>query len=78
MLVEIKNYLSLAKQANLKEISAVVQVDSLIVRDLLQYWIRKGKVRQCDEIPAARGCVNQCPQCVQCSLINNEQYEWLA
>ena len=58
-LIEIKNYLTARHTATLDEIAAFLSVDPEIARNMLDIWIRKGKVI-CYQAPKCSGCHNTC------------------
>jgi putative ferrous iron transport protein C len=70
MLINIKNYLQKKQTANLQEIAWHCQQSLEITRDMLQIWLRKGKVKIC---PKPVGCGSKCQQC-QPEFA--EVYEW--
>ena len=71
MLLELKQYLVYHRIANLEEMARHFQQDPAIIRNLLQHWIRKGKVVR---RPSPTGCGTKC---TQCDPKTAEVYEWI-
>lgn len=69
LMSQLKAYLIEVKQANILDLSRQLKVDALIVRDMLQVFIRKGYVCQFAS-PA------KCAQCQKCDPLRLEMYRW--
>lgn len=72
ILPEIKQYLMKHRRAALRDLSIHFDADPDSMRDMLNQWIRKGKVRKfTDE--------TQCGEaCCKCDSLAVEIYEWVA
>ncbi|MCC2666452.1 MAG: hypothetical protein K0R24_828 [Gammaproteobacteria bacterium] len=70
-LLEIKRYLSEVKMASLSSLCTYFNCDSMLLRQMLAHWIRKGKVRQCLKTPKCG------VKCQECSPLLTEIYEWV-
>lgn len=73
MLLEIKTYLSRRRMASLHELAAHLRLDNEATREMLQHWLRKGRVRRCE-----LGCSSCGSGCGGCSSAVTEFYEWVA
>lgn len=71
-LIDIKSYMRQVKMTNLSSICTYFNVDADILRQMLGHWIRKGYVRQ---LAKTANCGSQC---VKCSPLVTEIYEWVA
>jgi len=60
ILLEIKNYLQLRKQASLTDIALHFDADPAAVEGMLEQWIRKGKVHK---TTLTTSCGSSCNQC---------------
>jgi hypothetical protein len=69
-LVELKNYLSHRRIVNLYELSLHFQRDANVIRDMLEHWIRKGRLCKAPQSP---GCGIKC---VKCNPLMTEVYHW--
>lgn len=70
ILLDLKNYLQQRKHVNLQELALHFQTDPEMVRDMMQHWIRKGKV--CEFKPAGCGT-----RCIDCKPALREVYSWV-
>jgi len=71
-LLDLKAYLSQHQQATLMDLSYHFQSSPDTVQNLLNYWIKKGKVRHV-QLPQFSQCHSGCGQCGQ----NIDVYQWL-
>lgn len=71
ILSELKEYLIEHKVVSMHDLTLHFDTDAETLREMLEIWIRKGKVRKVQEAET------KCQKCAQCSLIANEFYEWL-
>ena len=71
ILAEIKKYLMLCQRAMLGDIALHVEADVDAVRGMLEYWMRKGKVRK-TMVTAVCGS-----GCCKCDIATTEIYQWL-
>jgi len=60
ILLDIKQYLAEHKAANLQQLACQFKQTPEVMRDMLQHWIRKGKVRM---TPKPNVCGSLCNQC---------------
>jgi len=60
ILLDIKNYFTEKKVANLQELSLHFQRDPDMMREMLAHWLRKGVI--CKE-PKPLSCGSKCLQC---------------
>jgi hypothetical protein len=70
MLLDIKRYLMERQRVSLQDLALHFDTDRDAMRGMLEAWIRKGKVIQCDAI-ACGGCSSNCSTAQQ-----QEAYEW--
>jgi hypothetical protein len=71
ILAELRSLLQTKKAMNLWQLTKCLQVEPDVMRDMLQHWIRKGKVQKCPSMP---GCGSKC---VKCSPMLSEIYQWV-
>jgi hypothetical protein len=69
MLMELKDYLALRKEATVRDVAAHFGISPETARALLEHWVRKGK--------ASRLSLDQCQQCVLHCGKSWEAYQWL-
>ena len=60
MLISIKKFMEEKYVANLEQIAAHIHQDPNTTRQLLEHWIRKGKL---EKLPSPAGCGTRCQQC---------------
>ncbi|WP_457673517.1 FeoC-like transcriptional regulator [Thiolapillus sp.] len=70
MLSDIRGYLQERGQAPLADIARHLDVTSEVARDMLERWIRKGKVHRMMATPACGS------SCSQCDPSTTEIYVW--
>ena len=70
MLLSIKRFLRDKEQVNLQDIAFHLRQPPELVRDLLQHWVRKGKVQRCANPP------NCGSKCQLCQPVVAEVYRW--
>lgn len=70
-LLEIKNYLMRVRIASLSSLCTYFNCDSVLLRNMLGHWIKKGCVKQCLKTS------NCGTKCVQCNPLTTEIYEWV-
>lgn len=71
ILAELRNLLQTQKAMNLWQLTKCLHVEPELMRDMLQHWIRKGKVLKCPLMP---GCVSKCGKC---NPMLSEIYQWV-
>jgi putative ferrous iron transport protein C len=71
-LLDIKQHLMKVRIANLSSICIYFNAEPETLRHMLQHWINKGNVRQCQKNPACSS------SCGKCSPLVTEIYEWIA
>lgn len=71
ILAEIKHYLSSQHSATLHDLSVHFDTDPEALRDMLQLWIQKGKIKM---IQTEGGCGGGCSKCTCASI---ETYQWV-
>ena len=71
ILVELKEHLKKTRTASLMALSSELHVEPGVIRELLNVWISKGKVRKCPQLP---GCGTKCNKC---NPLLTEFYQWL-
>lgn len=69
--VDIRNYLRDRGHASLMDIASHCDADPAAVRDMLQVWIRKGRITR--QLSA-----NACGGCTQCDPPVTEIYSWVS
>ena len=71
-LLEIKRYFLQTKMASLSNLCAHFNnADPDVLRQMLCHWINKGKIRQGSKTAACGA------QCMKCSPLITEIYEWV-
>jgi len=71
ILTEIKHYIMEHKQVSLTDLALHFETDPEIMKDMLEHWIRKGRVEKV-EISSCSGC--SC--CKGCGGPDMEIYRW--
>lgn len=71
ILAEIKHYLSSQHSATLNDLSIHFDTDPEALRDMLQLWVQKGKIKM---IQTEGGCGGKCGKCKCASF---ETYQWV-
>lgn len=71
ILAEVRDYLRERGQASLAEIASQFDASPQVVRDMLEVWVRKGKVQKG---LATASCGSRCNQCDSATI---EYYFWL-
>ena len=71
ILSEIKQYLVSCHAVTLNDLSIHFDTDPEALRDMLQIWVRKGKVRR---VQTGGGCGSGCGTCA-CAAV--ETYQWV-
>lgn len=71
MLMQIKNILQTVKTTNLLDLTQKLNCEPDVVRDMLAHWMRKGRVRRCEQVA---GCA---VKCAKCNPLHAETYEWV-
>lgn len=71
-LLEIKNYLTQVKMSSLATLSGYFKCEADLMRQMLEHWVRKGKVKKFNR---EMMCGGKCTQCGSCAM---EIYEWVA
>ena len=70
-LLEMKEHLMQVRVATLGSIAQHFHSDPELIRNMMGHWVRKGCVRQFSKTPSCG------EQCVQCSGVEHEIYEWI-
>ena len=70
ILSELKAYLQQRGQVTLADVVNHFDVDANVARDMLQIWVKKGKVQK---LQAAASCGSSC---TQCDMAATEIYVW--
>lgn len=70
-LLDLKNYFVRAKVASLSSLCVLFKMDPDVLRCMLDHWVRKGRIRKFTKTPACGG------QCMKCSPVVTEIYEWV-
>ncbi|BAO45603.1 FeoC-like transcriptional regulator [Thiolapillus brandeum] len=70
MLADIRAYLQERGQASLADIARHLDVSPEVARDMLQIWLKKGKVQQLSATPSCGS------SCSQCDPSTTEIYVW--
>ena len=71
ILQHIKTYFMQHKVISLFDLKRELNQDPAFIRDMLQVWIQKGKVR-CTQKTASCGV-----RCTKCDPLLTELYEWI-
>jgi hypothetical protein len=71
MLAAVRNYLRQRGQATLGDIALHFDVSPEVARQMLEIWIRKGKVRRTSATPSCG------TSCSQCDPVVTEIYSWM-
>ncbi len=71
ILTQLKSHLRLNQTASLFDMALRFNTEPNVIRDMLQLWINKGKVRKCMKTP-------QCgSKCSKCDPLLTEVYQWV-
>lgn len=70
-LVELKNHMMQVKMSSLHALCMLFNQDADLLRNKLNHWMRKGKIRQCTKQPACGS------KCFKCPVATTELYEWI-
>lgn len=70
-LLDLKLHLQQTKISSMFELSNRFNCDPALLRDKLQHWIRKGRVKVCTKTPRC-GTI-----CQSCSPLLTEMYQWV-
>lgn len=70
-LADIKHYMQLNKVASLNDLTVQFDSDPGAIRDMVDVWIRKGKVRKIEDLNVG------CGKCCSCKIAKDEIYEWI-
>ena len=71
MLLDIKKFMQEKYVANLEQIATHIHQDPDLTRELIQHWIRKGRV---EKLGSPAGCGTRCQQCKPKYA---EVYKWI-
>lgn len=71
-LIKLKNHLNNVKQANLFDLSRALKINPDVVKDMLQHWMRKGKICK---VLRTDACGKTCSQCDPMFI---EMYHWVS
>lgn len=71
ILAKIKHYLSSQHSVTLNDLSIHFDTDPEALRDMLQLWVKKGKIKI---IQTEGRCVGKCGKCTCASI---ETYQWV-
>ncbi len=71
LLLRLKQYLMQKCTANIQELTQHLQIDTNALRPMLSCWIRKGKVKKLEQLPACGAT------CHKCDPEDLEIYQWL-
>ena len=74
-LIELKQHLQVVHIATLSGLCAIFKMEPASMQTMLDFWIRKGMLRQCDD---PKTCERACVTCVQCGIKQQTYYEWVA
>lgn len=70
-LADIKSYLQLNKVASLNDLTIQFDADPETIKDMVNVWIRKGKVQKIEDLNIG------CGKCCSCKMAQDEIYEWI-
>ena len=70
ILSELKDYLAKTKVSSMFELQLHFNTDAEVLRDMLEHWIRKGKIKKTKRSV-------KCGSCQQCNPLMTELYEWI-
>ena len=59
---------------NIAELSRILKVDIFILREVLDFWVKKGKVKKF--LPDSACCTSG-KGCNSCNLLSFEFYDWI-
>jgi putative ferrous iron transport protein C len=71
-LTELKQFFQANKVTTLNELAMHFDTNSNAIRDMLEIWIKKGKLRKVEDT-----ALGGCGKCYTCKMIEDEIYEWL-
>lgn len=71
MLIQLKQHIKNHRFVSLFDLTSHFNIEAQILRDMLQLWVRKGKIRE-------RKKTNSCRvKCIKCHPFMTEIYEWI-
>lgn len=71
LLVRLKQHLEIKRLVSMFDMKTRFNLDPEILRNMLQHWIAKGKVRQRNKTEFCGG------KCIKCDPLIVELYEWV-
>ena len=70
-LADLKHFLQLNKVASLNDLTVQFDTDPDTIKDMVNVWIRKGKVRKVEDLNIG------CGKCCACKVTQDDIYEWI-
>lgn len=71
LLIQLKQHLQFKRLVSMLDMVKNFHVDPCVLRDMLQHWIRKGKVRQYSKTSLCGS------KCIKCDPLTIEMYQWV-
>lgn len=71
LLIQLKQHLQTHRLVSLADMVRDFNADPSVLRDMLQHWINKGRVRQLNKTMLCR------TKCLKCDPLTIELYEWI-
>ncbi|MBK8174972.1 MAG: FeoC-like transcriptional regulator [Rhodospirillales bacterium] len=72
ILADVRDYMRDRHRAPLSDLESRFEIDAAALRDMLDHWIRKGRIRRIDS-----GNEGSCSSCCGCAKSAPEIYEWI-
>lgn len=73
-LIELKQHLQTVRIATLAGLCAIFKMEPTTIQPMLDFWIKKGVLRRCQN---PTNCQSACSSCLQCGIQKNDYYEWV-
>lgn len=71
MLADMRTYIQQRKRASLLDMAHHFHINPCVVQDMLQVWVRKGKIKP---VVKPTGCGTTCHKC---DMSLTQVYEWV-
>ena len=71
ILSDLKDFMLEHRVVSIEDLIIHLDTDPDTIREMLEVWIRKGKVRKIEDMEKI------CHKCPQCQMMAGEFYEWI-
>lgn len=76
ILAELRDYVQRNRVVSIAGLIAHFDMDPNTLREMLEVWIRKGKIRKV-QVDDCSSSPIMCQKCLQCHMQSAELYEWI-